>query len=63
MAYLGVYAFPGENVCGVKQQMIAPFEPLRDGTDIDVILEKTLRLAEVLRRPWSEPPNPGEPTI
>ncbi len=63
MAYLGAYAFPEDNLYHVKKKIIAALDPVKDCADIDAVVDKAIHLAEVFRRPWSEPGAPGEPTI
>ena len=63
MAYLAAYAFPDCNLYDVKQRMLLAFEPLKTAADVESLVDKALRLAEVFRRPWTEPGNPDGPTI
>ncbi len=62
MAYLGAYAFPGGNLHDLRKRLVAVLEPLKDTADIQAVVEKATALAEVFRRPWSEP-GADEPTI
>jgi hypothetical protein len=63
MAYLGAYAFPNENLYGLKREMVAALQAIRNQGDIEVIVSRALELAEIFRRPWSEPQATGSPTI
>jgi hypothetical protein len=63
MAYLAAYAFPEGNLHDLKQRMTLAFEPLKNVVDVQTLLDKGLTLAEVFRRPWTEPGNPEGPTI
>lgn len=63
MAYLAAYAFPGCNLYDVKQRMLVAFEPLKSAVDVESPLDKALDLAEVFRRPWTEPGELDGPTI
>lgn len=64
MAYLGAYAFPDCNRHELKQRMLFTFEPLKkDAVDVDPLVDRALDLAEVFRRPWTEPGDPDGPTI
>jgi hypothetical protein len=63
MAYLAAYAFPDDNLYGVKQRMQLAFEPLKSAADVEGLLNKALDLAEVFRRPWTEPGDLDGPTI
>ena len=63
MAYLGAYAFPDDNLYHLRQKLIAALDPLKDCADIKAVVEKATDLAEVFRRPWSEPAAEDGPTI
>jgi hypothetical protein len=44
--------------------MLFTFEPLKkDAVDVDPLVDRALDLAEVFRRPWTEPGDPDGPTI
>lgn len=63
MAYLGAYAFPQENLHGLKVKMTAALEPFQSSIDVESTVARAVQLAEVFRRPWSEPGSTGEATI
>ena len=63
MAYIRAYAFPEGNLFDLKQRMLLVFEPLRDSVDAESLVDRALRLAEVFRRPWTEPIDATGPTI
>ena len=63
MAYLGAYAFPGDNLYHLRARLTAALDSLGDGTDVKTMVDRATELAEVFRRPWSEPGAGGEPTI
>lgn len=63
MGYLSAYAFPDCNLYEAKQRMLLALEPLRSSIDVEALVDRALRLAEVFRRPWTEPPDPAGPTI
>ena len=62
MAYLAAYAFPDGNLWEIRQRMIAALDPLKTCTDVEALVMRATTLAEVFRRPWTEPPTDG-PTI
>jgi hypothetical protein len=55
MSYLAAYVWRDENLFGVRKQMVALLEPWRHTTDIERIVSRATELAQVFRRPWSEP--------
>lgn len=63
MAYLGAYAFPDDNLYNLRERLIAALDPLKDAADIEAVVEKATELAQVFRRPWSEPGAEDGPTI
>lgn len=64
MAYLGADAFPDDNLYHLRGKLVAALDPLRDcAADIKAVVDKATGLAEVFRRPWSEPGAVDEPTI
>ncbi len=63
MGFLAAYAFPGCNLYEVKQRMLLAFEPLRSSIDVELLLDRALKVATVFRRPWTEPGDPTGPTI
>ncbi len=63
MAYLAAYAFPNCNLYDVKQRMLVALEPLKSSVNVESLLDRALELAEVFRRPWTEPGDPDGPTI
>ena len=63
MAYLGAYAYPGGNLYDLKQVMKGAFEPLKSKMDIETTIDRAIEIAEVFRRPWTEPGAQGESTI
>lgn len=63
MAYLAAYAFPDCNIYDVKQRMLVALEPIKSAVDVESLLDKALGLAEVFRRPWTEPGDPDGPGI
>jgi hypothetical protein len=62
MGYLAAYVWRDENLYGVRKQMVTVLEPWRHTTDIERIVSRATELAQVFRRPWSEPLN-DPPTI
>ena len=60
MAYLGAYAYPEKNYHGLKQVLSLALEFLASRTDVNVIIETSMRNAEAFRRPWTEEPSPGQ---
>ena len=63
MAYLAAYAFPECNLFEAKQSLLSAFGPLKNTVDAERVLDKAFQLAEVFRRPWTEPGSSNEPTI
>lgn len=63
MGYLAAYAFPGGNLYDAKQRMLLAFGPLRSCMQVEPLVDRALRLAEVFRRPWTEPGDATGPTI
>jgi len=63
MAYLGAYAFPGDNLYNLRERLVASLSPLKDCADINAVVEKATEVAQVFRRPWSEPGAVDGPTI
>jgi hypothetical protein len=55
MAYLGAYAFPDDNLNGLKKRLIAMLEPFSAGADVEAVVEKAAGLAEAFRRPCGTP--------
>lgn len=55
MAYLAAYALPECNLTEAKERLHFAFEPLKNTIDTKLILDKAFHLAEVFRRPWTEP--------
>ena len=55
MAYLGAYAYPSGNLYDLKQVMLLAMEPLKEKLELEPAIDKALELAEVFRRPWTEP--------
>jgi hypothetical protein len=63
MGYLAAYAFPDCNLYDLRQRMLLAFEPLRPSIDVELLVDRSLKLAEVFRRPWTEPGDPSGPTV
>jgi hypothetical protein len=63
MGYLAAYAFPDCNLYDVKRTMVLAFEPLSSSVEVERLVDQALKLAEVFRRPWTEPGDPTGPTI
>lgn len=62
MAYLAAYAYPDGNLWEIRQHIIDALAPLKRCTDTEALVMKATALAEVFRRPWTEP-QAGGPTI
>jgi len=63
MAHLAAYAFPECNLYEAKQRLLSAFEHLKNTVDTELVLDKAFELAEVFRRPWTEPAGRDGPTI
>jgi len=55
MAYLAAYAFPDCNLYDLKQRMVVALEPLKSAVHVESLVHKAVDLAEMFRRPWTEP--------
>ena len=58
MAYIAAYVFPDANLFELRQRLLLAFVPLQGSIDTELLIERATSLAEVFRRPWTEPSNP-----
>ena len=63
MAYIAAYVFPDANLFELRQRLLLAFVPLQGSIDTELLIERATSLAEVFRRPWTEPSDPIGPTI
>jgi hypothetical protein len=63
MAYLGAYAFPKENLYGLKQKLRDALADEFTPDQIERVIDRAVDVAECFRRPWEESGSREEPTI